>query len=661
MKTELVHKVIWVSLCLLIFVSKVDAGSLRDINNILLAEQNIREDNPQLGQLVETFLKNQKRVVDFQSSGLDNNEYLRLIECQVRAFASCQDKVTGAIIDPVYKIEWQYSTPCYALSIGLLAQTGYLKDDALVKSGIKALDCSVSEMHENRCAHHHGEFFIQPIKLAMDPYKGLVSEAQMIVWHEKMAEIDPYVLYRDNLKRKKICYNHNVVALAGEYLRLKKGVNDHKDFFHIHLEHQQQYMSEFGLYIDNKTNPPMVYDEFTRQFMASILAEGYNGTFFDFYSRKLCLGAWTSLFMQSPYGEVPTGGRSAQHIWNEAAAAVTYEIYASQYAALGKKQGAGAFKRAAHLALRSIGRWIREDGSGFIVKNRFPIEVMHGYESYSAQSQYNLLACWLMCVAYLYADNSIKESPSPSDIGGYVLVMKDVFHKVFANSGGNYVEYELSGDPRYNATGLIRIHLKNSNPQLGPSDGIPHKWDNKKKQDLGGELYAVGPEWHDAAGGVYRLAEYTNILFPDTSYFSAYKGSKLPEIDVRNVRQSVDGVAFEVVYTGRFDGVTQISQRVYIDHTGITVRDILKGNVKKVRACYPMLIDDGMEETKIDFQDGKVILQSRDGQICFQAISPPNATIQRKRKRIPYRNGYADIAYFESDKNVIQYKITTEF
>lgn len=101
MKTELIHKVIWSSLCLLILVSKVDAGPLRDINNILLTEQNIREDNPQLGQLVETFLKNQKRVVDFQSSGLDNNEYLRLIECQVRAFASCQDKVTGAIIDPV--------------------------------------------------------------------------------------------------------------------------------------------------------------------------------------------------------------------------------------------------------------------------------------------------------------------------------------------------------------------------------------------------------------------------------------------------------------------------------------------------------------------------------------------------------------------------------
>lgn len=660
MKIEFVHKTVLSCIWLLVFISTVNAGAIRDTKNILLAEQDIRDDNAHLGQLVESFLKNQKRVLDFQSSGLDNKEYLRLIECQVRAFATCQDKATGAIIDPVYKIEWQYSTPCYALSIGLLAHAGYLKDNTLIKSGVKALDCSVSEMYENRCAHHHGEFFIQPVMLAMDLYKGLVSEAQMTVWYEKMAEIDPYVLYRDNLKRKKYCYNHNVVALAGEYLRLKKGLNRHSDFFHIHLEHQQQYMSGFGLYIDNKTNPPMVYDEFTRQFMASVLVEGYDGSCFAFYSRKLCLGAWTSLFMQSPYGEVPTGGRSAQHIWNEAAAAVTYEIYASQYAALGKKQEAGAFKRAAHLALKSIGRWIREDGSGFIVKNRFPIEVMHGYESYSAQSQYNLLACWLMCVAYLYADNSVEECPSPADVGGYVLVMKDVFHKVFANSGGNYIEYELSGDPRYNATGLIRIHLKNSNPQLGPSDGIPHKWDNKKKKDLGGELYAVGPEWCDTKDKIHRLAEYTNILFPDTSHFSAYVGNKLPEVDVKYIRQSVDEVAFEVIYNGDFDGISRLTQRIHIDCSGVTVRDILKGDVKKMRICYPMLVDDGMEETKISFQGQKVILQSRDGQICFQSISPRNVTIQRKQKRIPYRNGYADIAYFESDGNVMEYKITTE-
>lgn len=57
MKTELVHKVIWGSLCLLIFVSKVDAGSLRDINNILLAEQNIREDNPSIRAVGRNFFE----------------------------------------------------------------------------------------------------------------------------------------------------------------------------------------------------------------------------------------------------------------------------------------------------------------------------------------------------------------------------------------------------------------------------------------------------------------------------------------------------------------------------------------------------------------------------------------------------------------------------
>lgn len=648
-------------LCLLLFIPMVYAVPLREVKNILPPKQTILKNNVQLGQLVEVFLKNQKKAVGFRPSGMENHEYLKLIEGQVRAFASHQDRATGAIIDPVYKVEWQYSTPCYALSIGLLSKTGYLKDNVLLKSGIKALDCAVSEMHENRCAHHHGEFFIQPIMLALDLYKGLVSEAQMTVWNEKMAEIDPYVLYKDNLKRKSFCYNHNVVALAGEYLRLKEGINGHDEFLSLHLEHQQQYFSDFGLYIDNKTNPPMVYDEFARQFMASILAEGYDGPCFDFYSRKLCAGAWTSLFMQSPYGEVPTGGRSAQHIWNEAAAAVTYEIYASQYAASGKKQIAGAFKRAAHLSLKSIGRWIREDGSGFIVKNRFPIEVMHGYESYSAQSQYNLLACWLMCVAYLYADNSIEEFPAPADIGGYVLVMNDVFHKVFANCCGNYIEYELSGDPRYNATGLIRIHLKDSNPQLGPSDAISHRWNNKKKKDLGGELYAIGPEWCDAQGNVHRLAEYTNVLFPDTSHYSAYKKGRLPKINVRNIKQSTDMITFEVVYMGDFNGVTQILQHINMDSTGITVRDMLKGKLSKMRICYPVLADDGMEKTKISFLEGKVRLQFRDEQVCFHVLSPRNAMVRNKGKRIAYRNGYADIAYFESDKNVMKYRITTEF
>ena len=597
---------------LLIQSSLFATSSLRKVVNILPAQAETIYANHPYGDRIISFLKNQTKCIGFTATGFDNKEYLVQIERQVRAFYPYQNKETGAIIDPVYKIEWQYSTPCYALSVGLLNKTGFIKDAILLKSGIRALDCSIAEMNENRCAHHHGEFFIQPIMLALDLYKGYVSEAQMTVWKEKIAEVDPYLLYKDNLQKKKFCYNHNVVALAGEYIRMKENIAIDRNFLEIHFEHQKQYMSANGLYIDSKTNPPMVYDEFTRQFMTSILVEGYDGACKDFYSRKLLDGAWTSIFMQSPYGEVPTGGRSAQHIWNEAAAAVTYEIYASQYASQGKMKEAGAFKRAAHLSLKSISRWKREDGSGFIVKNRFPIETMHGYESYSAQSQYNLLACWLMSVAYLYADDSIEELPSPADVGGYIIPMQDVFHKLFANVGGNYIEYELSGDPRYNATGLIRIHLKNSNPQLGPTDAIPHKWDNKKKKDLGGELLSVGPAWFDKEGVEHRLAEYTNISYPNTELYSAYTGTSLPEIKVTIKEQTLQKVSFEVAYIGNFGGVSRITQQFTINEKGLIVKDNLQGEVQSMRVYYPMLVDDGEEMTRVNMTNNKVSLSLRE-------------------------------------------------
>lgn len=633
------------------------ASSLREAANILPAKvENVYRNHP-FGDRIEDFLINQGKHADFVSTGFDNSEYLVQIERQVRAFYPYQNKETGAIIDPVYKIEWQYSTPSYALSIGLLNKTGFVKDAVLLKSGIKALDCSIAEMIENRCAHHHGEFFIQPIMMSLDLYKGYVSDAQMTLWKEKIAEVDPYLLYKDNLCKKKFCYNHNVVALAGEYIRMKESIAKDREFFELHFEHQKQYMSVNGLYIDNKTNPPMVYDEFTRQFMASILAEGYNGNCKDFYSYKLLDGAWTSLLMQSPYGEVPTGGRSTQHIWNEAASAVTYEIYASQYASLGKMKEAGAFKRAAHLALKSIARWKREDGSGFIVKNRFPIEVMHGYESYSAQSQYNLLACWLMSVAYLYADNAIEELPSPADIGGYVIPMQDVFHKLFANAGGNYIEYELSGDPRYNATGLIRIHLKNSNPQLGPSDAVPHKWDNKKKQDIGGELLSVGPAWFDKAGKEHRLAEYTNISFPNTDLYSAYTDTPLPQIKVTIKEQTRKRVRFEIAYIGNFNGVSQITQQFIIDEKGIIVKDHLQGDIQSMRVYYPMLVDDGEETTHVDMAKNKVNLSLCNGKTTFEALYPRKSLMKRTGISLYCRNGYAEAAYFDVNGKEAEYRV----
>ncbi|HRT10502.1 MAG TPA: DNRLRE domain-containing protein, partial [Candidatus Paceibacterota bacterium] len=375
-----------------------------------------------LAAKLEAFLARQETCQDFQNTGLTAEDYLRLINGQVAVFRRCQNR-EGVIIDPVMKIEWQYSTPCYALAVALLHTTGWNLDPGLLESGARAMDAAVNAMHEYRCAHNHGEFYLQPVMLALDLYALVLPRQQIEAWRRKIAPIDPFRLHPDNLQRRKTVYNHNVVALAGEFLREKAGLAAPTNFFEPHLAHQRRYLTDLGMYQD--PNVPMVYDEFSRQFLASILGEGYQGPSRDFYRDRLWRGAWMSLLMQSPSGECPTGGRSAQHIWNEAQTAVTCELFAAQYArhaaaprALAK---AGAFKRAAHLALGGIERWLRPDGSGFVVKNRYPIEARHGYERYSAQSQYNLLACWLLAVAYLYSDDTIPERPAPADLGGFVV------------------------------------------------------------------------------------------------------------------------------------------------------------------------------------------------------------------------------------------------
>ena len=87
---------------------------------------------------------------------------------------------------------------------------------------------------------------------------------------------------------------------------------------------------------------------------------------------------------------------------------------------------AGAFKRAAHLALSSVKNWIRADGSGHVVKNRYPVETRHGHERYSQHTCYNMLACSMLAQAWQFADEHIEEKPCPADVGGFVVVPTDL-------------------------------------------------------------------------------------------------------------------------------------------------------------------------------------------------------------------------------------------
>jgi len=72
---------------------------------------------------------------------------------------------------------------------------------------------------------------------------------------------------------------------------------------------------------------PMVYDEFSRQYLASILCEGYPASRPEFYTTGCGAGHGPLCSCSRPSVECPTRGRSAQHIWKRGPDRVTYEIY----------------------------------------------------------------------------------------------------------------------------------------------------------------------------------------------------------------------------------------------------------------------------------------------------------------------------------------------
>ncbi len=394
-----------------------------------------------------------------QPTGLTRADYLKVVAGQVHVLRKYQ-KADGDIPDPVDG-RTQFSPPCYAHSVATLAASGFDADPQLLESGMRAMDFSVDSLAKGRSAFRdtHPDFYIYPVMLALEQFEKVAPKERLAAWRKQLAVVNPaktYVTYGSAAN------NWTLVHTAGEFLR-------GADLAYVEraLKIQRPHMTPLGMYLEH--GAPFAYDAFSRYFLTGMLRRGYED---DFYRDACWKGAWTSLMIQSPFGELPTGYRSAQHIWNEAELAKVYEIYAAEYAKAGRFAEAGTFKRGARLALASIKQWIRPDGSGYIVKNRYSSEARHGYESYSVHVNYNLLACSMLCAAWQYADDSIEEKAAPADVRGFVVNLPE-FHTIVAHAGGAYVEYRTASC-NYNPTGLIRVHLRGGHPQLGYSDGILH-------------------------------------------------------------------------------------------------------------------------------------------------------------------------------------------
>ena len=575
-----------------------------------------------LSDKIDSFLTRQKESPEFENTGFSRSDYLDMIERQVRVFRECQDN-SGRIIDPVKKEEKYYSTPCYAHSVAAWAASGYTKDKNLIESGMLAMDVVTEDMAKNWSAGGHGDFYTWPVMFAYDLFKGIANEERQARWKKNLAAMDPKKFYS---AYQRATGNWNIVNTAGEFLRFKENLTT-SNYVDTCLKYQYRNFTDYGMF----TEGPMPYDLFPRHYICGMLASGYKGAYYHQYRLQSSKGAWMSMFLQSPFGELPTGHRSSHHIWNEAEQCVVFEIFASEYAKRGEKEKAGAFKRAAMLSLGNIKSWIRPDGSGYIVKNKYPIEDQYGYEGYSVHACYNMLAMSMLAQAWQFSNDRIKEKAAPADLGGYVVSIHKPLHKVIASAGQTYVEYDTRGDQIYNPTGILRIHIKGSHPQLGPSDGCASRYSGKDVS------IATGPSWQISDGTWTSLAKWT--------------GEPVIEILLESLKLTKFKLTYQV-------NDLSLSEIITVEEGKVTVEDELTGDVPLMRVTWPMLTFNGETYTNVQVNKNMAVLELEGKSIQFTAIEPVGVSLVRSGMQYGHRNGMVEPLYFEFKGNRAVYSIS---
>ena len=601
--------------------------------------------NHPLSRQINAFLIEQKKASAIIPTGLTKENYLEYLKGQVHCFMPGQF--------PSGQIGESYATGGYVLAAAVLYASGYDRDTAVLSSAMKAMDFSVDFLMESLDTMRawrknpvganpmpYSDFMTAPIMLAYEQLGPFVPKARYDVWKAKLLKFTPegYSLY------KTAANNWPLVQIGGEFLRIKNGMTD-TSYVEWVLQSQKNHFTNFGMFME--AGAPFAYDGFSRYFLTGILNRGYHGQNFDFYRDACWKGAWTSLMCQSPHGESPTGYRSAHHVWNEGEMAVIDEIFAAQYAKSGRLAEAGAFKRAARLALKSMLRWIRPDGSAYIVKNRYP--ALNQPHAANPHSVYSLLAAHMAAVAYLIANDSIAEKPAPADVGGFAFHIPE-FNMAFAHAGGTYIEYMTRGNHAYNGnpSGLLRIHLRNGNPQLGPSDGVVDVDVANGIHDMN-----VGPAWTGTGGKEIRLAE-----FPDTSYYrvSEAKPAEPPQATIKVVKET----STEANITATYDwNSMHIVEDLTLNDSGLTGKTtVTGGGVSALRAYYPMLIFDGTDSVDVRLLASAVSMKLRGDSVRYEILAPNSMTLKRSTFTKMSWNGLVQPLYADIPGTTYTYRVS---
>ena len=383
--------------------------------------------------------------------------YLKLMEKALSAYS--YEQIVEYLEDVKANGQREHGFPRLTSNIGILMAHGVRTD--LLPLFMEMMDVCCKEAlieYDRRC----NEFTVRELILCIDEVEtaGIVPAERIAQWKDKLSQIVPEHCY-DKIVQSETDRKTNwaIFGAVSEYARYLFGLNGDLNFVDRQLSCQFQWLDENGMYKDNKKAPnhqPMVYDCASRYLFAILLHFGYRGKYYERMDAAIKKAGLLTLKMQSPNGELAFGGRSNQFVHNECGLAIVYEYEAIRYAREGNMELAGQFKAATDRALCVVEEWLNKEPIRHI-KNRYPTETGYGCESYGHFLKYMITTASILYCAYRVCDDSIPFVPA-ADTEPTAFQTSDAFHKLFLKSSGYGLEFDLDGDPIYDASGLGRVH-----------------------------------------------------------------------------------------------------------------------------------------------------------------------------------------------------------
>lgn len=549
-------------------------------------------------------------------------DYLKAARGIVDHFGTLQDS-RGAIIDPKKEVEFQYATPFFAYAAALCGTEA--DDAALVDRAALAFDWAVRCLNAREAPNRHEDFYSMPLAHAYRLLVSRVSTERSAAWADLLRNFDPFRIYRSRYGGQDgPGSNWNCKALSGEFFLQKYDLRDDSNFLQYSIRRQGRFFQNmYGLYSER----PMVYDIFPRAWLTMMHEAGYDGDGAVELAEALRRGTITSLFMQSPTGAIPCGGRSSHHQWPDAMQCIIFEIAAGRAKRDNDAVLSGIYKRAARRALKEILQWQRDSGEFEVVKNHFEPANQHGYERYSSHSQYNLLLAGALCFAYDHSleSDDVEEVLTPAEHGVHLIDLAIPFEKVVGSAAGTHVVIVKKGEARQTPAGLVRVHFDELPSVLGFSDGLVP--DSAYYLPKGPRAFlSAGLCWEGDDGDVSSIADLSE---------------RLDDVTVVNGATTEDSLVFGVLYPLP-DGQGSLREDYVLQRRRLTVSYHAPDALQGVRVRWPVFVEDGRDVSRIDNRGDSLDVTFLGKTVTFavEGCGP----IEVDETLYPHRSGFVRVA-----------------